>query len=60
MTEVISMFFLTIFAAYGIYRLFRGLWEHDCPNEVAEYHRHKARKHLTNGGYYDTLYDERN
>ena len=33
MDEIISLVFLVIAAWYGLYRLFRALWEHDNSNE---------------------------
>ena len=33
MNEIMSLVFLVVTAWYGLYRLFRALWEHDNSNE---------------------------
>ena len=42
--EIISWFFITIFAIYGVVRLLRGLYFHDNPNAYAEWRRAKRKK----------------
>lgn len=42
--EIISWFFITVFAIYGVVRLLRGLYFNDNPKAYAEWRRAKRKK----------------